>query len=63
LDDIDLADVVFLITTTFIGVDSQEQYEDKVRDLVATNGITMTEETLSKITPMISDFVNWLKAL
>ena len=63
LDDIDLADVVFLITTTFLGVDSQDQYTEKIRDLVASNGIKMTDETLSKVTPMISDFVHWLKAL
>ena len=63
LDDIDLADVVFLITTTFVGVTTEDQYMEKIRDLVASNGIEMTEATLGTIAPLITDFVVFLKAV
>ena len=37
LDSIDLADAVFFITMIFLGITSEEEYDTKIKELLATH--------------------------
>ena len=63
LDDIDVCDVVFLITYQFMNIDTNEQYKVKIKEMLQANHLEITEEKLISIVPLISIFVKWLKQL
>ena len=63
LADIDLADLVYFVTMTFLGVDSDDQYTQKIEGLVSTNSGPMTPATRAAVVPLVRDFVRWLKCL
>lgn len=63
LEDIDLCDLVYYITFTFLGVKTPLQYHGKILELISTNGIKMSDEVLQKVAPLIIDFVDWIRAL
>lgn len=63
LEDIDLCDLVYYVTFTFLGVNTPLQYHGKILELISTNGIKMSDEVLQKVVPLIIDFVDWLRAL
>ena len=60
LADIDLADLVYFVTMTFLGVDSDEQYCDKISSMVAANAGPAAR---AAVVPLVRDFVRWLKCL
>ena len=63
LEEIDLADLVYYITITFLGIDSESQYNEKIQDLMKSNKFEVTEKVLGEISPKIIEFVSWLKQL
>ena len=63
LEEIDLADLVYFTTITFLGIDSEPQYNEKIKELMESNGYKTTEKVLGEISPKIIDFVSWLKVL
>ena len=63
LDDIDVCDVVFLITYQLMNIDTNEQYKVKIKEMLQSNNLEITEEKLISIVPLISIFVKWLKQL
>ena len=63
LEEIDLADLVYYITITFLGIDSEQQYNDKIEELLSSNNIQTTKEVFGKISPKIIEFISWLKKL
>lgn len=63
LDSIDLADLVYFITILFMGISTDAQYVVKVKELMDTNNITVSDEVFVIIFPLIKDFVEWLKGI
>ena len=63
LDSVDIADLVYLITISFLGVDSDEQYSVKIRELIDANGVVVDEPTFAIVAPLIQAFVAWMKLL
>ena len=63
LADIDLSDLVYFVVMTFIGVDSDEQYRDKIESLIATKTAPLSPAARDVVVPLVRDFVRWLKCL
>ena len=63
LEDIDVADLVYYTTITFFGVDSETQYHSKIKELIESNAITVSEKQFDKVAPLVIDFISWLKKL
>jgi hypothetical protein len=63
LDSVDVADLVYLITMLFVGVDSEEQYRVKIRELMDANGAKVGDEAFLVVVPLIAEFVAWMKQL
>ena len=63
LDEVDLADMVTYITMIFLGIQTEEDYRGKIRELMMTNGVTAGNDVFDKAAPLISEFVIWLKQL
>lgn len=63
LDTIDVADLVFFITLNFVGIEKEEDFHEKITDLITCNGFKITEKQMEKVVPLISEFVLWLRQL
>ena len=63
LNSVDVADLVYLITMLFVGVDSEGQYSAKIRELMDGNGVKVDGPTFDIIVPLIRNFVAWMKLL
>ena len=63
IDDVDICDIVFIITFQFLGIETEEQYEKKITEMIKSNNLEISKEKLSSVVPLISSFVQWLKQL
>jgi hypothetical protein len=63
LDEIDVTDMVFFMTMSFVGVESKEAYHSKIKELIEGSGVRITEDVFEKIAPLIIEFIAWLKVL
>lgn len=63
INDDSIADLVFYVTRLFVGVDTESQYENKIKELLELNDISMCEKDESKVIVLVRDFVQWLKNL
>ena len=63
LQDIDVADLVYFVTLTFIGITTPLQFHSKVMELSKTNGVVVSDAVICIISPLIEEFVNWLRIL
>ena len=63
INDDSIADLVFYVTMLFVGVDTESQYENKIKELLELIDISMCEKDESKVIVLVRDFVQWLKNL
>ena len=42
LHEIDMSDFVYFVTLTFVGVDSEEQFQVKIKELAESNGVALS---------------------
>lgn len=63
LDSIDIADLVFFITVSFLNVNTEDQFTDKIIDLITSNGFKITDKQMVRVVPLIQEFVLWIRAL
>lgn len=61
LDDIDVTDMVFIITYQFTNINTESQYESKIKEMIQSNDLVLSSEKMLHIIPLISNFVQWLK--
>ena len=54
---------VYFVTLTFVGVDSEEQFQMKIKELAESNGVALSEEVFEKVVPLVMEFITWLKVL
>ena len=60
-DDIDVTDMVFIITYQFTNINTESQYESKIKEMIQSNDLVLSSEKMLHIIPLISNFVQWLK--
>lgn len=63
INDDSIADLVFYVTMLFVGVDTESQYENKIKELLELNDISMCEKDEVQVIVLVRDFVQWLKNL
>jgi hypothetical protein len=65
LDNLDVADIEYLITMTFIGIEKEKDFEEEIRTLIINNNLKdiVTEDQTIVVTRLISQFVLWLRVL
>ena len=63
LNDVDLADLTFYITATFLGLNDSVSMGEKVKELIVANNVTITDENQVKVVPLVIDFIMWLRVL
>jgi hypothetical protein len=63
LDIIDVADLVYLITMMFVGIDTPSAYDLKIKELISINKFVVTDEVYLIVLPLVMDFIIWLKAI
>lgn len=66
LDDIgdnSIADLVFYVTMLFVGVDTELQYENKIKELLELNDVHISNKDEVQIIVLVREFVQWMKKL
>ena len=63
LDDIDVSDLVYFVTITFMGIKTNEEYQSKLKDLMKYNEIDVSQEVFDTIAPLVIEFISWLREL
>lgn len=64
LDSIDVIDLSFFITMTFVGVESETEIKSKIREIIETYSINIDEYKFSRdIAPPIVEFLTWYRTL
>ena len=75
LDTLDLADVTFLLANMFIGIETDEQYNAKILELIELNGVTIEDKkielngvsidkkNLDIVVKLLTDFLRFFKSL
>jgi hypothetical protein len=63
IGDDGIADLVFYVTMLFVGVDTEIQYENKIKELLEFKDISMCEKDEAQVIILVRDFVQWLKNL
>ena len=63
LGEIDVSDLCYYLTLTFMGVNEEEQFKEKIIVLSELNDIKLTEKKLDLLTSLLSQFMIWLRAL
>ena len=63
IEEIDLADIIFLLTFIFLGIETVEAYEKKIDEIIESKNIVTTDDNKRLIYPKIIKFICWLKQL
>ena len=63
LQEIDICDFVYYVTLTFVGVDTEEQFQRKIKELAVSNGVVMSDDVFEKVVPLVMELIVWLKKL
>lgn len=63
LDDIDVGDLVYFISMTFLGVQDDAGCRERLNDIITTHNIKLKRETFEKLYPCVKDFLDWLKSV
>ena len=63
INDDSIADLVFYTTMLFVAVDTDIQYENKIKELFELNQVNIAKENELKVIEIIREFVQWLKLL
>jgi hypothetical protein len=60
LEDIDVVDMLLLFNHYFAPC-KEDEYEGKIRELAQFQKVVITDEEFEKGTPIIINYINWLK--
>ena len=63
LDDIDITDLTYLLTMTFLGIHDEEVMKSKIIELAEMNGVKLTIEKLNFVTPLFMEFLVFMRGL
>ena len=63
LEDLDITDLTYLLTLTFMGITKEEQFKNKVQELAELSDVKLTDDKLNILSTLIYNFMNWMRAL
>ncbi len=63
LNEIDVADLTYFLTLTFIGISEQEDFRNKINVLAELNGVKLSEEQLKILIPPFQEFMVWMRSI
>jgi hypothetical protein len=63
LEDIDVADLVYFISITFLGAQDDKGCRERLNDIIAAHDIKLTKEAFNGVYPCVKDFLDWLKSI
>ncbi len=63
LESVDVADLTYYITMIFLGISTREQFNEKLKELIDTNGVEVTSENYEKVLPLVEEFILWFRTL
>ena len=63
LEDIDVADLTYFLTFTFIGITEEVQFRGKIKELACMNCMNLSEQKLDILAPLLEEFMCWMRNL
>ena len=63
LDEIDIADLSYLLTMTFIGLNTQEQFKEKIQEMAKLNDVKLSDDKLVILTTKMIEFMRFLRSM
>ena len=63
LDEIDVADLTYFLTLTFIGISEKEDFRNKILVISELNGAKLSDEQLNIIIPPFQEFMIWMRSI
>ena len=63
LDEIDIADLTYLLTMTFLGITTEDEFKRKIRELAEISDVILTDDKLDILTTIMTEFMIWLRTL
>ena len=61
LETVDVADLTYYITMIFLGITTHEQFDDKLKELMDTNGVVVSSENYENVLPLVEEFILWFR--
>jgi hypothetical protein len=61
LEDYDLADIVYLLSVTFMNINTEDEYKQKIKELILMQEPKFDQ--FEKVYPIILQFILWFKQL
>ena len=63
LSDIDVADLMYFITMTFLGATDDKTIRERLNDIVKLHGIQVSDQQFDALFPLVKAFLDWLKTI
>ena len=63
LEDNDITDIVYFITISFLGIDTEEQYDCCIKQHLINNNVKLNDYDCKIVVDLIRDFIIWLKTI
>ena len=63
LEDVDVADLAYILTYLFLGINTHEQYRDKIFELIQEHNVKVDLVHLDVVIQLITDFIVWFKEI
>ena len=63
LDEVDPADLVYFITITFLGCVDDLACQVRLREILETHRIQLSDETFAVMYPLVKEFLEFVKKL
>ena len=61
--DISTEDVCFYISNLFLGINTDEEYKNKIIELIELNGVNIDKKNVDVVITLVCNFVRWFKTL
>ena len=61
LEDYDLADIVYLLSVTFMNINTEDEYKQKIKELILLQEPKFDQ--FEKIYPFVLEFITFFKSL
>lgn len=63
LEDVDVADLAYILTYLFLGINTDEQYRDKIFELIQEHNVSVSPPHLDVVIELIAEFIKWFKEI
>ena len=63
LADHDITDIIYFITISFLGIDTDDQYDSCIKQHLINNNVKLNEDNCKIVVNLIREFIIWLKTI